>query len=232
MKGLREFANKHIKGNYNGNDVKQHKLFFDVDNYLRNNRGYGRDEMPQIDWDEFLAILPQLRKVTSISEGEAFVTTLSPTQNEINLEKVLKKIASGKNVDYKYTYIVDKDFYILDGHHRHVRTLITDKNRKVLYVKFDDIDIDELIYMFTKVVRSAQIDIRDNVVEMLMEARESYGAQGPAAVPGMGDVAMPAVATDVGQAMNPANRGSGDIPGVHGDDDDDEKIKYQTNKPA
>ena len=230
MKGLRDLALKgikHVKGYNDPTSIKQTKLVFDVDRYLIGNKGYSRTEMPQIDWEEFKLILPQFEMVTKISKGELPPSAMKPTQNEINMEKVLKKIAKGKNVCYDYTYIVDKDFFILDGHHRHVRTLMTDPYKPVSYIRFDDIDIDELIYMFTTVVNSTKIDINDNIVEMLEDARESYGQQGPGAVPGMGAVEFPTVATDVGGAMNPANRGSGDIPIVHGDDDEEKKIKYQ-----
>lgn len=207
MVSLKNYATKNIKGYSDSNDIDVKNFKFDKEDYLSVGYDIPRSSMPQIDWKEFKEILPILSKIIPISAGYCYAKTLKPTQNEINIDKVMKKIAKGKKVDPDYVFIMDMNYHIIDGHHKHVQLLMTCPDQEVAYVRFEDKRADELVYMFTKLIKSARVDINDQVVESILE---SYGAQGPEAVPGMGAVVHPNVSTNVGQSLDSANRGSGD----------------------
>lgn len=205
---LATFAGKHIKGYSHHSDFKRTKLAFDEKAYLKNSLDYRRIEMPQIEFYEVTKMIN--RKETLISTGETSASNLRPSQNEINLEKVLKKIAKGKFPRSEYVYIVSKDWRIIDGHHKHVHTLMLNPSTPVKYIRFNELDAHELIFIFNSLQSTSNKAI-DESLEVLLE---TYGQQSPAAVPGMGAVDFGNVATNTAQAMNPENRGSGDVPDV------------------
>lgn len=233
MESLKQYANKnmtnHVKAYADSSLCKMSKLYIDKDKYLAFNKGINREDMPQIDFEALQEILPAISQYTRVESGSVMVNDIKATQNDVNISKVMRKIADGKVVRPDYVFILGKDNYLLDGHHTHLQLCIQKPDCVVDYIRFSDIDIVELVQMFTTVLNDATLasrDINDNVIK---ECFESYGAQGPGAVPGMGSVELPNVATTPADAMNPDNHGSGDFPGAT---KDKKKIEFATNKPA
>lgn len=235
MESLQKYAQKnmtnHIKAYADSSYCKLTKLYIDKDKYLADNKGINREDMPQIDFFALQEILPTISNFTRVETGSINICDIKATQNDVNISKVMRKVADGKLVRPDYVFILGKDNFLLDGHHTHLQCCIQEPERVSDYIRFSDIDIVELVKMFTTVLSNATLasrDIEDNVIK---ECFESYGAQGPSAVPGMGAVELPNVATNPADAMNPDNRGSGDFPGTVKDKDKKE-IELSTNKPA
>ena len=79
--------------------------------------GIDRANMPQIKTDDIPEFLDWVKKQgVKVTKEQAIVTTLKPTQDDMNQEKIQHLIDTGK---YKNgTVLVAKDNNILDGHHR------------------------------------------------------------------------------------------------------------------
>ena len=186
-------------------------LKFDEESYLVNSLPISREQMPQIDFDSFLKKLPIITQYVKVTEQLIPANQLKATQNEINLQKVLINLAKGVELtDEALTFICSNDMHIADGHHRHVHALLVEPERLCKCYVFD-VSIEELITFLTnfKQILQNSKDIDDNVISEQLVAMllESYGMQGPEAVPGIGSVDFGTPAT----ANEPGTKGSGDI---------------------
>ena len=189
---------------------------FNLDDYLKQSKDYTREQMPQFDQDAVISHLPMFTEYINVTKATLPVTALKPTQNEINYSKVLMHaIKLEPLADEQLVFICSNDLHIVDGHHRHVQCLISDPNREVTCYIFD-CSIDELLDLFknVKACLTDTLDIKGNTVSeeqlhmnLVKLLNESYGVQGPAAVPGIGAVvpAQPATADASG------TKGSGDM---------------------
>lgn len=233
IQSLKEFTKHNVKAYYASLDIERNiKNFkFDLNKYVASSYGIPRNMMPQIKWSHFKEIILPLNAADKISIGTTVAAALKPTQGEINMSKVMRNIAKGQLVDPMYVFVVDKNFHIIDGHHKHVHLLLTNPGTPVQYVQFKDMYAPEIVDMFNKFTDTVNVDIDDNIVESFMPLFESYGAQGPEAVPGMGVTALPKATSTIGQAMDPDNRGSGDLPAGYKDKDDDlDEGKFYTKE--
>ncbi|BBI90691.1 hypothetical protein HYO65_gp299 [Tenacibaculum phage PTm1] len=221
---LVDYAKKNIKAyhTYKGSS-KTMTLYFDVEKYTDESLGIPRTEMPQINWEDFLYALTPLKNKTKLSMGVSLAKDLKPTQGEINISKVIRNIIKGKEFNQGYTFIVDKDYRIIDGHHKHVQLLIQEPSCVVNYVRFEELSAPKVIDLLNNILYCPKVDLNDNIIESLLE---SYGQQPPSASVGMGAVELPKVSTSTAQAMNPDNRGSGDVPSPQ------KNKKYAEHKPA
>lgn len=220
---------KMFENNYQIND-KQYS--FNLSEYLKNSIGISRDLMPQINYREFFDFYHLFDKHIKIMKILGPINILKPIQNEINLHRVLKRIQKNevkedKIDDSRPFFFCSNDFHIIDGHHRHVELLMTEPNSLADIYVFD-LDAKELytffcnLKSFLKEFRTIRNHVMTNeshefynldlkefqklVIEELLN--ESYGVQGPEAVPGIGDVSFGTPAT----ANSQGTRGSGDIP--------------------
>jgi hypothetical protein len=189
-------------------------LKFDEESYLANSLPISREQMPQIDFDSFLKKLPIITQYVKVTEQLIPANQLKATQNEINLQKVLINLAKGVELtDDALTFICSNDMHIADGHHRHVHALLVEPERLCKCYVFD-VSIEELITFLTnfKQILQNSKDIDDNVIseQLIAMLLESYGMQGPEAVPGIGSVDFGTPAT----ANEPGTKGSGDFPGT------------------
>ena len=92
-------------------------LIAEVPVITRSRVGLDRSAMPQIrskyipDFINFLK-----KKGISVTQTKTALSTLKPTQNKVETEKILKKFLEPPE---KITpFLVSSDRYILDGHHR------------------------------------------------------------------------------------------------------------------
>lgn len=180
----------------NGKNVQ-----FDVDEYLKNSSNVQRKDMPQVNMDSFLKNLPQIKKHVGVVKTKLRADHLYPTQNEINMEKVLRNVQTRGALPQKYkTFIVSQGLNIIDGHHRHVQCLI-ENPKQMLDVYLIDIPTSKLLDMFRgmKTILNKPRAIHELMVEVLdKELEEELG---------MGDVefGQPATADSEGE------KGSGDL---------------------
>lgn len=184
--------------------INERNITFDNIKYAESSLNMVRENMPQINVSELTESDFEAIKSSGISIVETTLpaSILKPTQSDIDFTKVQIDIAKyGIDEDFQRTLIVSNDLRILDGHHQHVRWLMLNENKLVNVLMFDK-PMSELITYFN----------------------EDFGMQGPEAVPGMGPVKMPEVATSPSELIS-LPKGSGDMPGVlKKKDEDDEKL--------
>jgi hypothetical protein len=185
------------------------KITFDLEQYLSQSKGIKRIDMPQLNMEYVLELMPMFKDFVSVAKIELPVSQLKPTQCEINLDKVLMNIAKDSELG-DLTFICSNDLHIIDGHHRHVHSLITDPTKMVTCYVFD-IDMDELFTLFKSFsdVLEPNKDINESIIVQWKTILEDYGMQGPEASPGMGSVELGQPKT----AETNGIKGSGDIPG-------------------
>lgn len=182
------------------------KISFDLAEYLKLSKNILRKDMPQLNMEYLLEMIPMFKEFVSVTKIELAVSQLKPTQGEINMDKVVMNIAKQTPIDV--TYICSNDLHIMDGHHRHVHMLMLDPTTTVTCYVFD-IGVDELISLFrsfSEVLTPSKDISEQNSVRTILE---NYGMQGPGAAPGIG-------AVDFGQPKTPESAGSpgsGDMPG-------------------
>ena len=91
-----------------------------------------RREMPQIKKKyipDFLEVLKD--RGVSVSHRDISISSLKPTQNEIDLDKVKEKVEKFTNGKEPKPFVVSYDNFILDGHHQLFALRVLDKNTKV-----------------------------------------------------------------------------------------------------
>lgn len=208
-------------------------ISFDVDAYLGNSTNVQRKDMPQVNMDKFLEMLPEIKKLVSVVKTKVRVDQIYPTQNEINMEKVLRMVMDNYQVPAnKKVFIVSRDLNIVDGHHRHVYMLMQNPSQKVdVYIV--DMHTKKLLEMIGGLKNI--LDKPKAIHEYLTEnfagflSVEGYGQQPPTMSGGMGDVDFGEPTT----ADTEGEKGSGDFAGTQKKkDDDDKKPTYAEMKPA
>lgn len=200
------------------------KVNFDLASYLSNSLGVSRKDMPQVNMEKFLKILPMYQKYINIEVKTYRANELMPTQNEINYSNVLINAAQRTLEDDQLVFICSNDLHLIDGHHRHVECLITTPERAVTCYVFD-LSTEDLLNLIRKTSQildasvciqgetQSNVPVSENlaIFQMLVE---HFGMQGPEASAGMGSVEFPAVSQDAGDILDTSGRGSGDIPGT------------------
>lgn len=211
--------------------VNGKNVSFDVDAYLENSTNIRRKDMPQVNMGKFLEMLPEIKKLVSVVKTKVRVDSVYPTQNEVNMEKVLRRLHSGDKLpDNKKVFIVSRDMNILDGHHRHIYLLMQDPTQKVdVYVV--DMHTKKLVEMMkglTNILNKPKA-IHEYLIENFGDflSVEGYGQQPPAASGGMGDVDFGEPTT----ADSEGRKGSGDIAGTQ-TKGKKKKPTYAEMKPA
>ena len=124
--------------------------------------GVSRDKMPQIDAAHLTDFLIHFSDKAKVKKMKRTLKTIKPTQNEINEEKVLKKVSKGKSDWKKEPYIISVDGYLLDGHHRWATGLEHDPDQEVDVLRVN-IPMKRLIFRTNKMKISYNKDISDNL---------------------------------------------------------------------
>lgn len=143
---------------------------------MKESLGKKRDEMPQVDADSVGDFLVHFADKVGVKKVKKNIKSLKPTQDEINEDKVYNFIshyfddekASKKD---KNRYIISKDNYLLDGHHRWAADLEMDDTQKVHCYKID-MPIKELLSRAKRMNLSSKKDINDNEVKKAIEIPE------------------------------------------------------------
>lgn len=110
----------------------------------RGSLGKDRIEMPQITRQDIQLFIRELeREGVPVRSDTRYVSSLKPSQNEVDLDKIKDKAQSLSDGEEPKPFIVSLDNYILDGHHQlyAMKTLYTDANAAVYVVglKMDDL---------------------------------------------------------------------------------------------
>jgi len=103
------------------------------------NLGIPRDEMPQIDADDVQAFVQWVQDLgVGVDKGWCPASRLRATQSEINVDKVRTMLSDPKiGIVMQEPYLVSKEGYLLDGHHRWMALLTRDSQARVPVIKFD-----------------------------------------------------------------------------------------------
>lgn len=129
---------------------------------------YKRHDLPQLPQDQVEPFLKSLSSSNISYVTELIpVGMLKPSQVEFNDEKVKKQVQRGIKELASNGYVVSKDNYIFDGHHRWKALLELDSSEQIKCYKVN-VDIDELITLahnfgstFTKSIDEQNISIED-----------------------------------------------------------------------
>lgn len=99
---------------------------------LANSAGYARSDLPQVDFDDIPMVLAYLlNKGVEVETRLENVIDIHFTQNELDLDKVRKKLKSKSDQCQERFYFVSKGLFLLDGHHDLSHCLITAPKAKL-----------------------------------------------------------------------------------------------------
>jgi hypothetical protein len=204
---------------------------FDDEKFFSLSLGLRRSEMPQIGVFELIKNNMYEKLIQTYNVGIVKtilpITLLKPTQADVDWQRIEIDIAKyGVDDSFERPLLISNDFHIIDGHHQLVRWLIT-KPERFTEVLMVDMPIVQLVDW-----------LNDTVIpyfNITKSVSEDYGMQGPEAVPGMGAVKLPNVATSTGDAIH--FTGSGDMSGFmnvkkHEDDEDGTKLAEDVRQAA
>lgn len=188
--------------------INESKVEFDELSYLKPSLGIKRKDMPQLRVESLIENKQKfLKKGIGVVEMKVPCNLLKPTQNEINIGKVMCQIAE-KNKPSERVYVCSNDLHIMDGHHGHVQQLIEDEkhNFNLFVLDLPAKKCVELLNGMKEFLNHSK-DINDKInesIDILSEGyligvyldeilSESYGIQTPNMVQGMGSVSNPSV---------------------------------------
>jgi hypothetical protein len=126
--------------------------------------GKKRDEMPQVDSENITDFVLHFSNKAGVKKVDKKISSLKPSQDEINEQKVLSIVADNleDDTDKKETiYIISKDNYILDGHHRWAADLQIDSKKIVKCYKIN-LSAKKLIKRANSLKMTKRVDIDDN----------------------------------------------------------------------
>lgn len=129
--------------------INGQKVDFDFDNYNSKGLGFSRSLTPQVNLHAFEQILPLLRKNVNISKQNISVKKLIPTHGQSNFQEILLNIAKNPTLKSEdKTFVVSKSYHIVDGHSRHIHSLLAEPNTEVsVYVI--DLETELLLELFS-----------------------------------------------------------------------------------
>ena len=131
-----------------------------------------RSMMPQIqsaDMEKFIKFLN--KKHISVEKKDVPVMSLTPTQGNINTEKV-KNLISTDSTSLKKPVLVSKDNYIIDGHHRWLALLNKDKKETIPAI-VADVNVQDLLSMAREFPKSFTKNINE-FIEFIKEEKEKH----------------------------------------------------------
>lgn len=127
--------------------------------------GLSRKEMPQIAYEDYWSFFKYLRQHNITIRKDSFnALDIIPTQNEINLDKIIK-LTKEKSIQQlkDRRFIITKNAELLDGHHRVAAINMMSKNdEEIVDVYVVDCCIEELISIAKQFPRSFVRDISEN----------------------------------------------------------------------
>lgn len=99
--------------------------------YLKKGLGKLRKEMPQIDAKNIKDVLEYFEdEDVKIKEKSIKISKILPSQRDFDDNKILSMVKKGSD-KVNVTYLVSKDNYLVDGHHRWAAALEEDDNQEV-----------------------------------------------------------------------------------------------------
>lgn len=139
--------------------------------YMEDNLGISRDQMPQITTDNLDDFLIHYASKASVRKTTKKLCDIKPTQSEINEDKVIDRIKQDSDSWEKRKYIISLDGYLLDGHHDWAYGLQKDPNKEVEVYRVS-IPIKKLISRTNKMKITKKLDINDQEVKKSLEIIE------------------------------------------------------------
>ena len=147
---------------------KQNKSFLELSeklnykNYLFLNKGYLRNEMPQISADDIDDVVAHFGgKEIAVTKVKIRLRDLKPAQIEFNDDKVMSMARNGLP---DRTFVVSSDNYLVDGHHGWAGGLEIDDNHYVdCYVI--NLPIEKLINRANRMNITHKKDVDGNILK-------------------------------------------------------------------
>lgn len=130
----------------------------------QSNLGRSRDTMPQIAKDNYGKTLDHLKDKVGITQQTVAVNQLKPSQSEINVDKVRKKMSLIDEVGIEgpddFTLMCSSDMHLVDGHHMWAALLQMDPSMTIT-VNVVDEPIKPLLARLNKLKHTSKADIND-----------------------------------------------------------------------
>jgi len=105
------------------------KKKLDIEEIFANGPQLPREKMPQIDRHLTDDILMHFAKKYKVYKEQLPVNSMKPTQKDYSFGQVKQKVANGVSWSDS-PFFVDKDYRLLDGHHRWVQGMMTEPDQK------------------------------------------------------------------------------------------------------
>jgi ADP-ribose pyrophosphatase YjhB (NUDIX family) len=137
---------------------------FQYSYYTSKSLGRKRESMPQISinrLEDFILHFQGKSKGVKVSKKMKMVKDLKPSQSDFNNNKIFGMIMSGDVPDNKF--IISKDCYIVDGHHRWATLLELNPNQEVPVYQIN-LPIKELLRRSNLLKMTGKSDIEDNEI--------------------------------------------------------------------
>lgn len=132
--------------------------------YMHHNLDRERDRMPQIPSDSVDKFLIHFADKHGIKKSKMLLNKIKPTQNEMNDEKISGMVGD-KDFDPTYNvFVVSKDNYLVDGHHRWAAGLESNDEDKTVDVYKINKPIHKVLWILNKMKMTKNMDVNDKKV--------------------------------------------------------------------
>lgn len=137
---------------------------FAYKDYMHKSLGRKREEMPQFDPETLADVLVHFASKVKVVKVKRKLSSLKPTQDEINEDKILERIKSKYDGWKDREYIISLDGHILDGHHDWAHGLDIDPETEVDCWRIS-LPIKMLLANANKLKVAKKKDIEGNEIE-------------------------------------------------------------------
>lgn len=144
-------------------DEKYEDKDFAYKNYMKKSLGKTREQMPQIEPENIDDFLIHFSGKTKIKKIKRKISSLKPTQSDINDDKIIQKIKD-KSDWRSRKYIMSLDGYLIDGHHDWAIGVEEDPDAEVDVYRVN-LPMKELLHRANKLKFTGKRDLQDNIVK-------------------------------------------------------------------
>jgi len=127
-----------------------------------------RETLPQIQLEDLPAILLHFRKKgISVTRKRRPLHTLSPSQHELNKQKIINKLKSKSDQWRGRSYICGKDYHLVDGQHDYAHGLEVEPAFEVLVYRIN-LPTKELIRRLNLIKLTSHKQLGESVYKKLV----------------------------------------------------------------
>lgn len=160
------------KNNLLNEIIKEKQENFVYKKYMKSNLGYKRENLPQIDKENFNSFLTLIGGELIVSNSLMSIKDIKPTQTKLDEEKIIDICENKIPGESKgFEYIISKDNHLLDGHHNWAADLEDDENKKVKILQIDK-PIEYLIKRGNELKILKKAPIEKNIKTIVIDNEE------------------------------------------------------------